>query len=182
MAGFYGTVFLQSLYFQEQRGYSALATGLLFLPMTGLVALTNPLVARIAQRYGPILPIIAGQAGMATGLLLLALLPLHAPVLAVAAVMIPVGVGGAFTVPPIASLILDAAPGQLGGTASGVLNTFRQMGGSLGVAVFGAIVSASAAFEAGLRFSYAATAALVAIAAAATLALRKQLANNPSAS
>ncbi|HUK69821.1 MAG TPA: MFS transporter [Streptosporangiaceae bacterium] len=180
MAGFYGTVFLQSLYFQEQRGYSALATGLLFLPMTGLVALTNPLVARIAQRFGRILPIVAGQAAMATGLLLLALLPPNAPALAVAAVMILVGVGGAFTVPPIASLILDSAPGQLGGTASGVLNTFRQMGGSLGVAVFGAVVSASAAFEAGLRVSYTATAALVAIAAASTLALRKQLARNSS--
>ena len=172
MAGFYGTVFLQSLYFQQQRGYSALATGLLFLPMTGLVALTNPLVSKVAQRFGRILPIIAGQAGMACGLLLLALLPLHAPVLAVAAVMILVGVGGAFTVPPIASLILDSVPGQLGGTASGVLNTFRQMGGSLGVAVFGAVVSASAAFEAGLRVSYAATAVLVAIAAAVTLTLR----------
>jgi MFS transporter, DHA2 family, methylenomycin A resistance protein len=173
MAGFYGTVFLQSLYFQEQRGYSALATGLLFLPMTGLVALTNPLVNKVAQRYGRILPIIAGQAGMATGLLLLAFLPPPVPVLAVAAVMVLVGVGGAFTVPPIASLILDSVPGQLGGTASGVLNTFRQMGGSLGVAVFGAVVSASAAFETGLRVSYAATAVLVAIAAAGTLALRK---------
>lgn len=172
MAGFYGTVFLQSLYFQEQRGYSAPATGLLFLPMTGLVALTNPLVSKIAQRYGRTLPIIAGQAGMATGLLLLAFLPLHAPVLAVAAVMILVGVGGAFTVPPIASLILDSVPGQIGGTASGILNTFRQMGGSLGVAVFGAVVSASAAFAAGLRVSYAATAILVAIAAAGTLTLR----------
>jgi MFS transporter, DHA2 family, methylenomycin A resistance protein len=172
MAGFYGTVFLQSLYLQEQRGYSALATGLLFLPMTGLVALTNPLVSKVARRYGRILPIIAGQASMATGLLALALLPLHVPVLAVAAVMILVGVGGAFTVPPIASLILDSVAGQLGGTASGVLNTFRQMGGSLGVAVFGAVVSASAAFEAGLRVSYAATAILVAIAAAGTLTLR----------
>jgi MFS transporter, DHA2 family, methylenomycin A resistance protein len=172
MAGFYGTVFLQSLYFQEQRGYSPLATGLLFLPMTGLVALTNPLVSKIAQRYGRILPIIAGQAGMATGLLLLALLPLHAPVLAVAAVMILVGVGGAFTVPPIASLILDSVPGQLAGTASGVLNTFRQMGGSLGVAVFGAVADASSVFEHGLRISFAGTAVLVAIAAAGTLALR----------
>jgi MFS transporter, DHA2 family, methylenomycin A resistance protein len=172
MAGFYGTVFLQSLYFQQQRGYSALATGLLFLPMTGLVALTNPLVSKIAQRYGRILPIIAGQAGMATGLLLLALLPLRVPVLAVAAVMILVGVGGAFTVPPIASLILDSVPGQLGGTASGVLNTFRQMGGSLGVAVFGAVVDASSVFEHGLRISFAGTAVLVAIAAAGTLALR----------
>ncbi len=172
MAGFYGTVFLQSLYFQEQRGYSASATGLLFLPRTGLVALTNPLVARTAARHGRIVPIIAGQAAMAAGLLGLALLPAHAPILAVAAVMIPVGVGGAFTVPPIASLILDAAPGPLGGTASGVLNTFRQLGGSLGVAVFGAIVSASTAFQTGLRVSYTATAVLVAVAAAGTLTLR----------
>jgi MFS transporter, DHA2 family, methylenomycin A resistance protein len=172
MAGFYGTVFLQSLYFQQQRGYSALATGLLFLPMTSLVALTNPLVSKIAQRYGRILPIIAGQAGMATGLLLLAVLPRHVPVLAVAAVMVLVGVGGAFTVPPIASLILDSVPGQLGGTASGVLNTFRQMGGSMGVAVFGAVVDASSVFEHGLRVSFAETAVLVVIAAAATLALR----------
>jgi MFS transporter, DHA2 family, methylenomycin A resistance protein len=172
MAGFYGTVFLQSLYFQDQRGYSALATGLLFLPMTGLVALTNPLVSKIAQRYGRVLPIIAGQAGMATGLLLLAILPLHASVLAVAAVMILVGVGGAFTVPPIASLILDSVPGQIGGTASGVLNTFRQMGGSLGVAVFGAVVSASSTFEHGVRVSFAGTAVLVAITAVGTLTLR----------
>jgi MFS transporter, DHA2 family, methylenomycin A resistance protein len=172
MAGFYGTVFLQSLYFQEQRGYSPLATGLLFLPMTGLVALTNPLVSKVAQRFGRILPIIAGQVGMATGLLLLAVLPLRVPALAVAAVMVLVGVGGAFTVPPIASLILDSVPGQLGGTASGVLNTFRQMGGSLGVAVFGAVVNASVAFEHGLRISFAAAAVLVAIAAAGTLVLR----------
>jgi MFS transporter, DHA2 family, methylenomycin A resistance protein len=126
----------------------------------------------IARRHGRILPIIAGQAGMAAGLLGLALLPAHAPILSVAAVMIPVGVGGAFTVPPVASLILDAAPGQLGGTASGVLNTFRQMGGSLGVALFGAIVSASGAFQTGLRVSYTATAILVAIAAVGTLTLR----------
>jgi MFS transporter, DHA2 family, methylenomycin A resistance protein len=172
MAGFYGTVFLQSLYFQEQRGYSALATGLLFLPMTGLVALTNPLVSKFAQRYGRILPIIAGQLGMATGLLLLALLPLRAPVLAVALVMILVGVGGSFTVPPIASLVLDsvAAPGA--GIASGVLNTFRQLGGSFGVAIFGAVVAVQASLLHGLRISYLATALLLAGTAAASLTLR----------
>jgi len=55
--------------------------------------------------------------------------------LLVAAVMVPVGVGGAFTVPPIISLILDSVPPHRAGTAGGVFNTFRQMGGSLGVAV-----------------------------------------------
>jgi MFS transporter, DHA2 family, methylenomycin A resistance protein len=94
-------VFLQSLYFQQQRGPSALATGLLFLPMTSVVAVTNPLVSKIAERFGRILPIIAEQVRMAGGLLVLARIPLHAPVLVVAFGMILVGVGGAFTVPPM---------------------------------------------------------------------------------
>jgi MFS transporter, DHA2 family, methylenomycin A resistance protein len=54
-----------------------------------------------------------------------------------------------------------------------VLNTFRQMGGSLGVAVFGAIVDASAHFEAGLRLSFTGTAILLVAAVLATLTLRK---------
>jgi MFS transporter, DHA2 family, methylenomycin A resistance protein len=174
MAGFYGTVFLQSLYFQQQRGYSALETGLLFLPMTGLVAVTSSFVARVMHRFGRLAPIVGGQLGMIAGLVGLALLPVDAPVLEVAGLMILVGVGGAFTVPAIASLILDSAPGELAGTASGVLNTFRQMGGSLGVAVFGAIVNASAAFASGLRTSYVVTAALVGVTAAACLTLREK--------
>ena len=173
MVGFYGTVFLQSLYFQQVRGYSALVTGLLFLPMTGLVALSNPLVARIANRFGRIAPIVGGQLVMAGGLISLAAIPIHAPVLAIAALMILVGVGGASTVPPVASLILDSVPGPMAGTASGVLNTFRQMGGSLGVAAFGAIVNTSGSFEAGLRVSFTAAAVLIGITAAATFSIRR---------
>jgi hypothetical protein len=61
-------------------------------------------------------------------------LPSHAPILLVAACMIPVGVGGSFTVPPVTSLLIDSVSAHQAGAASGVLNTFRQMGGSLGVA------------------------------------------------
>lgn len=132
MAAFYGVVFAQSLYFQQQRGASALATGLLFLPMTGLVAALNPLVARIAERFGRLLPIIGGQLAMVAGLALLAVLPAGAPLWTVAVAMVPVGVGGSFTVPPVTSLLLEAVPAEAAGTASGVLNTARQMGGSLG--------------------------------------------------
>jgi MFS transporter, DHA2 family, methylenomycin A resistance protein len=179
MAGFYGLVFLQSLYFQDVRGHSALATGLLFLPMTALVALTNPLVVRIARRFGRLTPIIAGQISMAGGLVALAAMPVTAPVGLVAVLMIFVGVGGAFTVPPIASLILDNVPAPTAGTASGVLNTFRQMGGSLGVAVFGAIVDASAHFETGLRISFIGTAILLAAATLATLTLQATSRRHP---
>ncbi len=60
MAGFYGMVFLQSLYFQQRRGHSALATGLLFLPMTALVAVLSYLAPRIASRFGRLVPFVAG--------------------------------------------------------------------------------------------------------------------------
>ena len=72
-------VFVQSLYFQQQRGASALATGLLFLPMTALVAALNPLVARIAERHRRLVPIVGGPLAMVTGLVLLAVQPSDAP-------------------------------------------------------------------------------------------------------
>jgi MFS transporter, DHA2 family, methylenomycin A resistance protein len=172
MLGFYGTVFLQSLYFQEQRGYSALATGLLFLPMTGLVALSSAAVAQLMNRFSRRAMIVAGQVGMATGLLTLALVPHDAPIWIPSCLMIGVGVGGAVTVPPIAALIFDAAPADLAGTASGVLNTVRQLGGSLGVAIFGAAVNASSHFITGLRISYVGTAVLLSATVMLTLSLR----------
>lgn len=175
MVGFYGVVFLQSLYFQQQRGASPLLTGLLFLPMTGLVALFNPLAARTAHRFGAAATIIGGQLVMVTGLLGLVLLPVDAPIWLVATVMVPVGVGGSFTVPPTTALILDSVPSHRAGTASGVFNTFRQMGGSLGVAAFGAVVAGQATFRSGLHISLTVTAVLIALtAAASTLLTRKE--------
>jgi len=163
MVGFYGTVFLQSLYFQQLRGESPLATGLLFLPMTGLVAALNPAAARVATRFGPRVPIVGGQLVMATGLVGLCLAPAHAPTLLIADLMIPVGVGGSFTVPPITALLLDSVPADRAGAASGVLNTSRQVGGSLGVAAFGAVVATQASFLHGLHVSYLTAAVLLTI-------------------
>ena len=171
MAAFYGVVFLQSLYFQQQRGATALETGLLFLPMTALVALLNPLVARLMARYGHRAMIVAGQLIMGAGLAGLCLLPEDSPMLLVAFVMVPVGVGGSFTVPPIIALVMDNVPAERAGTASGVVNTARQVGGSLGVAVFGAVL-AGQDFMTGLRTSFACTALILVILVVASLTRR----------
>jgi MFS transporter, DHA2 family, methylenomycin A resistance protein len=171
MAAFYGIVFLQSLYFQQERGSSALETGLLFLPMTALVALLNPWVARLMSRYGHMAMIAAGQVLMAAGLAGLCLLPADTPILLVAALMVPVGVGGSFTVPPIIAQVIDNVPAERAGTASGVVNTARQVGGSLGVAIFGAVL-ASGDFITGMRISLGSTAVVLAILVAASLALQ----------
>ena len=165
MAGFYGVVFVQSLYFQQYRGASPLETGLLFLPMTALVAILNPTAAKVSLRFGSRVPVIGGQVLMVIGLLELALAPADLPLWAVAALMVPVGVGGSFTVPPLTSLLLDAVPAPRAGTASGVLNTARQVGGSMGVAATGAVIAhlsgAAGGFMDGLRVSLVALAVLV---------------------
>lgn len=141
MAAFYGVVFVQSLYFQQQHGQSAPVTGLLFLPMTGTVATLNPLVARMMQRIGLLPTTVVGIVIMFSGLVGLSVLPLTAPLWAVSLLMVPVGVGGSVTVPPLTALIMNDAPTERAGMISGVLNTSRQMGGSLGVAVFGAVLA-----------------------------------------
>ncbi|MBT8162083.1 MULTISPECIES: MFS transporter [Arthrobacter] len=178
MAAFYGVVFLQSLYFQQQRGATALETGLLFLPMTALVALLNPLVARLMARFGQVAMIAAGQLIMAVGLAGLCLLPADTPVLVVAVMMVPVGVGGSFTVPPIIALVMDHVPAERAGTASGVVNTARQVGGSLGVAVFGALLSGQGFME-GLRTSLGWTAAILILLILASLTLRHEQRKTP---
>ncbi len=172
MVGFYGVVFAQSLYFQQLRGATALETGLLFLPMTALVALLNPTAAKVAARFGPRVPIVGGQVLMALGLVGIAIAPADLPLWGVSLLMVPVGVGGSFTVPPLTSVLMDAVPAERAGTASGVLNTARQVGGSLGVAAIGAVIAAHASFMPGLRFSLLAVAVLVAAAAALSLTLR----------
>lgn len=173
MAAFYGVVFLQSLYFQQERGVSALETGLLFLPMTALVSLLNPLVPRIAERFGRLATIVGGQLGMAAGLIGLCLLPPEVSVVVVAAFMVPVGVGGSFTVPPLTSMIMDSAPAELAGTASGVLNTARQMGGALGVAVYGAFLATQPSFRGGLQLGLGMTAGLLVVLAGVAVQQRR---------
>lgn len=142
--------------------------------MTGLVAALNPLAARVALRFGPVVPIVGGQVVLVAGLLAVALAPTGTPPWVVALLMVPVGVGGSFTVPPLTSLLLDAVPGERAGTASGVLNTARQVGGSLGVAAVGAVLAAQPQFIHGQRIGLLSIAVLVVATTAASATLRRR--------
>ena len=173
MAAFYGVVFAQSLYFQQLRDQTPLGTGLLFLPMTALVTVTSAMAARLIARFGRPALISTGLLLQCLGLILIATLPLTVSVWLVAAAMVPVGVGGALTVPPIASLVIDAAPASMAGTASGVLNTFRQLGGSLGVAAIGAVIASADDFLTGMRIGLTAAVTVLAITALLSFTLRK---------
>ena len=162
--GFYGVTFLFSLYFQSFRGASALLTGLLFLPMTVQGAGVSFASAAATRTFGARPTMITGQLVMGAGLLALCLLPTTTPVWAVAVLLMPVSFGGTLAVPAMTGLMLASVPAERAGLASGVLNTFRQVGGALAVAVYGALVAGS--FASGMRVGLIAGAVMLAAAAA----------------
>ncbi|SEG73720.1 MFS transporter, DHA2 family, methylenomycin A resistance protein [Actinacidiphila yanglinensis] len=163
---YYGIVFLLSLFLQEERGHSALATGLAFLPMSAAAMLANVYGGRLAARLGPRLPLVGGQLLFAAGLLALLAAGPSASVRSICLATVPVGLGGGAAVPAMTGAILDAVPSDYAGTASAHLNTARQVGGAVGVALFGALVASH--FLPGLRLSLVLAAAALMVGAAVT--------------
>ncbi|MDQ3825135.1 MAG: DHA2 family efflux MFS transporter permease subunit [Actinomycetota bacterium] len=167
IVGYYGLPFVMSLYLQQVRGVSSLGTGVAFLPMMLIGAVLTPFSARIAERLGARMLITGGLVLMTAGLVVLAFCPASTPVWVLAVLMALVGLAGPLVMPPMTAVLLNSVPGHRVGTASGVFNTSRQVGGALAVAVFGALLANQATFLHGLRTSLL-LAATVAIAAAAS--------------
>lgn len=167
---FYSVVFVFSLFFQQVQGLSALRAGLAFLPMTGLIAVTNVVAGKLAGRYGPRLPMLVGQALAVAGLLVLLYVDAGTSSVLAAALLVPLALGCALTVPPLTAAMMDTVPAERAGLAAGVLNSARQVAGGLGIAVFGTLVSHG--FTGGMRLSLAISAGLLALTGAATSRLR----------
>jgi MFS family permease len=127
--------------------------------------LLSPFAARIFERFGRRPVIVSGLLVLAAGLVLLAALPMSAPLWVFSAAMILVGVSGPLISPPVTAILLDHVPPHQAGTASGMFNTARQVGGALGVAVFGGLLTDRDTFAAGMTASLL-IAAAVGVAAA----------------
>ncbi|MEV4109929.1 MFS transporter [Nonomuraea sp. NPDC049695] len=166
IVGYYGLPFVMSLYLQQMRGLSALATGAAFGPMMLVGAVLTPFSARITERVGARALVTIGLALMTADLAVLALVPASTPVWALAALMVPIGLSGPLVMPPMTAALLSAVPSHRAGVASGVFNTSRQVGGALAIAVFGAMLAQPTGFLHGLRTSLL-IAAVTSLAAAA---------------
>jgi MFS transporter, DHA2 family, methylenomycin A resistance protein len=173
MVGYYGLPFVMSLYLQQLRGLSALGTGIAFLPMMLIGGILTPFTARLAERFGARALITTGLASMTAGLTAIGLMPGSTPVVALAVLMMLVGLAGPLVMPPVIAMLLHAVPARRAGVASGVLNTSRQAGGALAVAVFGALLTSRATFLHGVRASLLIAAAVALAAAAASLLLSR---------
>jgi DHA2 family methylenomycin A resistance protein-like MFS transporter len=166
-AAFYGLIFVLSLYFQEIDGWSPLRTGLAFLPMMGMVLPMNLLAARVTQRWGPRATIAAGAVIAATGCVTLIGIEPKTAYWALCAQLVAMGGGLGLMVPPLTSALLGSVEKARSGLAAGVLNSTRQTGSVLGVALFGSFVAQKAAFIAGARLSLIISSVLLLAAAGA---------------
>jgi MFS transporter, DHA2 family, methylenomycin A resistance protein len=171
VVGYYGLPFVMSLYMQQLRGLSPLATGAAFLPMMVIGAVLTPFSARLAEKLGARVLIATGLTLMTAGLVALGVVPAATPVWVLAVLMVFAGLAGPLVMPPVTAVLLNGVPAHRAGTASGLFNTSRQIGGALAVAVFGALLADQGAFLHGLRISLLIAAAVVLAAAAASLRL-----------
>ena len=135
--------FFISLYLQTVAGYSALSAGASFLPMTALIVAVAPLAGRLSDRVGPRLPATGGLLLLALGLGLLTGLDVEPDRWLLLPALAVVGLGVGLTTTPITAAALDGLPDRQAGVAAGILNTSRMIGLTLGIALMGAIMTAS---------------------------------------
>ncbi len=137
----FGVFFYVSLYVQNILGYSSVQAGAMFLPMTILIILVAPVAGRASDGVGSRWLMGGGMALLGISLLLYQRVTVHSDFWTLLPAMLVGGVGMASTMSPMTSAAMGAVPIDKAGVGSGVLNSFRQVGGALGIALIGAIVS-----------------------------------------
>ncbi|MDX6239700.1 MAG: hypothetical protein QOG10_4515 [Kribbellaceae bacterium] len=137
-----GFLFLNSLYLQEVRGFSALHAGLLTLPMAAMTVVFAPLSGWIVGNRGPRLPLaVAGSMLAVSGLLLSRLTDRTTTPVLLAGYLI-FGVGFGMLNAPITNAAVSGMPRSQAGVAAAIASTSRQVGASLGVAIVGTVLNA----------------------------------------
>jgi MFS transporter, DHA2 family, methylenomycin A resistance protein len=138
---YYRPMFVLSLFFQAEKGFSPLATGLAFLPMTALATVASLVAGWLTAHFGPRLPMAIGQAVAAAAYLALSGINATTPYGNIVGPLLAAGIGVALTVPSRTAAVLANTDKRRAGIASGALNAARQTGGVIGVGAFGSLVS-----------------------------------------
>ena len=137
----FGVFFFVSLYMQNILGYSAVEAGAAFLPMTILIILLAPVAGRTSDRVGSRWLLTVGMTLVATQLVYFSRLEVDSTYWDLLPGLLVGGVGMSLTMTPSAAAAVRSIPVDKSGVGSAVLNAFRQVGGSMGIAVMGAIIA-----------------------------------------
>ena len=172
MVGHFGTVFVVSLFLQQHLGLTPLMAGLVFLPSAAFSIVGNIASGTLSNRFGPRVPVFLGLMSMVAGLAaMLWTAPAGSPPL-VAVFLILTGAGGSIAMPPVTAVVLASVRSEQAGTASAVFNTFRQVGGAVAIAVFGALIAEPGPFVHGMQISFIIAVSALFLTALASLFIR----------
>jgi EmrB/QacA subfamily drug resistance transporter len=138
-AGMFALFLYLTLYIQTQLGYSPLETGVRFLPLTVVSFIAAPIAGRMAHRVAPRVLFGLGLGLVGVGLILMHGIKPSDDWTTLLAGMIVAGVGIGVTNPTLAQVAVGVVPPERSGMASGINNTFRQVGIATGIAGLGAV-------------------------------------------
>src|SRR5436190_192152 len=137
----FGIFFFNSLFIQNILGYTAIQTGATFLPMTVLIIVVAPQAGRLSDRVGSRWLVSLGMLLLTASLLLFSTLERASTFWDILPGLIVGGFGMALTMTPTTAAAMGSVPVDKAGVGSAVINSMRQVGGSLGIAVMGAVVA-----------------------------------------
>jgi EmrB/QacA subfamily drug resistance transporter len=138
----FGVFFYVSLYVQQVLGYSPTQAGASFLPWTILIILLAPIAGKLSDRMGSRPFVTGGMVVLAGSLLLFARMGVHESFWGLLPAMLLGGLGMSAAMAPVTAAAMSSVRPDKAGVGSAVLNSMRQVGGSLGIAIMGAIVAA----------------------------------------
>jgi len=170
----FGTFFYVSLYMQNVLGYSPVETGASFLPMTLLIIAIAPRAGALTDKIGSRWLVGFGMTLLAVMLFYYSQLGASESFWAILPGLLIGGIGMGLTMTPVTAAAMSAVAVDKAGVGSAVLNSSRQVGGSLGIAVMGAIVAAGSDFLTGFHDALRVGALLCLVGAVVSvLAVRK---------
>ncbi|HEX6702394.1 MAG TPA: MFS transporter [Gaiellaceae bacterium] len=137
----FGIFFFNSLFLQNILRYSAIETGATFLPMTVLIILVAPVAGRWSDRIGSRWLVAFGMLLVTSSLLVFSTLDAASSFWNILPGLLVGGFGMALTMTPTTAAAMGSVPVAKAGVGSAVINSMRQVGGSLGIAVMGAVVA-----------------------------------------
>lgn len=137
----FGTFFLVAQYFQLVLGYSPFQSGLLQLPMALVMMSLAPNIPKFVARFGAARVVPVGLSLIGLGLVAFSQVQTDSSIWAVYLAIIPLAAGMATTMTPLTTLIMSSVPLGKAGVGSAMNDTTRELGGALGVAILGSLVT-----------------------------------------